>query len=288
MNKRKQTIIALIILILSVVMIVASVYYKQNYKEQTFDTIVYHLVRGPEKANTEVVGIALKVCIIPIILLTTILMIPITNFKRKIKIRKLQLYPIDRVVNNKIKYSVVILLVSIIFALGQIGLYTYIVNQLKRSEIFEEEYVANNKLAGVREIDNLESSTTYLWPVDGYYNLSSPYGWRNCPYHGREYHSGIDIPAPSGTPVKAAKNATVISSGWNGGYGNCVVLQHSDGGKTLYAHLRYINVTVNQEVSQGDVIGGVGTTGNSTGNHLHYEVWTGSNSDTRVNPMNYY
>jgi len=161
------------------------------------------------------------------------------------------------------------------------------VSSLKIVE-FEEEYVANNKLAGVREIDNLESSTTYLWPVDGYYNLSSPYGWRNCPYHGREYHSGIDIPAPSGTPVKAAKNATVISSGWNGGYGNCVVLQHSDGGKTLYAHLRYINVTVNQEVSQGDVIGGVGTTGNSTGNHLHYEVWTGSNSDTRVNPMNYY
>lgn len=141
MNKSRQTIVAIIILILSVVMIIASIYYKQNFKEQTFDTIVYHLIRGPEKANTEVVGIALKVCIIPIVLFVTILIIPMTNFKRKIRIKKLQFYPINKVVNNRIKYSLIILLISVIFALGQIGFYAYIVNQIRKSEVFEEEYI---------------------------------------------------------------------------------------------------------------------------------------------------
>lgn len=143
MNKKRQTIIAILILILSVVMVAASIFYKTNYAEQTFDTIIYHLLRGPEKANTEIVGIALRILIIPIILSVAILAIPLTNFKKEIKIGKLKIYPIKRVVNNKIKYSVVILLISIIFALGQIGLYTYIVNQLMRSEIFEEEYITS-------------------------------------------------------------------------------------------------------------------------------------------------
>ena len=157
MKKNKQIIISLVILILSIVMCVASVYYKVNYKEQTFETIMYHLLRGPEKANTEVVGIALKVCIIPIILLVIALSIPLTNFKKKIKIKKLQLYPIKIIVNNKIRYSVIILFISIIFALWQIGLYTYVFNQIQRSEIFEEEYVAaeNVKMTFPEEKRNL-------------------------------------------------------------------------------------------------------------------------------------
>ena len=105
MNKKRQTIIAILILILSVVMVAASIFYKTNYAEQTFDTIIYHLLRGPEKANTEIVGIALKILIIPIILSVAILAIPLTNFKKEIKIGKLKIYPIKRVVNNKIKYS---------------------------------------------------------------------------------------------------------------------------------------------------------------------------------------
>lgn len=146
MKQRKQTIISIIMIILSVVMVVASIYYKLNYKEQTFDTIIYHLLRGPEKANTEVVGIALKVCILPIIVMVMILSIPITNFRKKIRIKKFQLYPIEKILNNKIKYSVVILIISVAFALGQIGLYTYIYNQIQRSEIFEEEYVASENV----------------------------------------------------------------------------------------------------------------------------------------------
>lgn len=146
MEKRKQTIIALIILILSVVILVASSYYKINYAEQTFDTIIYHLARGPEKANTEVVGKALKVCIMPIILIVAILAIPLTNFEKKIKIKKLQIYPNEKILNHKIKYAVIVLILSIIFALGQIGLYTYIINQSQRSKIFENEYVASENV----------------------------------------------------------------------------------------------------------------------------------------------
>lgn len=146
MKNRKRTIIAIIILILSVTACVASVYYKVNYKEQTFDTIIYHILRGPEKANTEVVGIALKVCILPIILLVTLFSIPLTNFKKEIKIRKFKIYPIEKVLNYKIRYAVIILILSIIFALGEIGLYTYLVNQFNRSEIFENEYVASENV----------------------------------------------------------------------------------------------------------------------------------------------
>lgn len=145
MSKRKQKIIAIIILILSVTMVVASIYYKQNYKEQTFDTIVYHLLRGPEQANTEVFWIGLKVCIIPIIVLATLLILPIT-IDKTIRIKKFEVYPSDKILNNKIKYSLIILLISIIFALGQIGLYTYIANQLRKSELFEEEYVASENV----------------------------------------------------------------------------------------------------------------------------------------------
>ena len=146
MKTNKQTIIAIIILILSVVIMAASTYYKVNYAEQTFDTIIYHLARGPEKANTEVVGKALKVCILPIILIVVILTLPITNFGKKIKIRKIQIYPNEKILNHKIKYAVIILVLSIVFALGQIKLYSYIINQSQKSKIFEEEYVAGEKV----------------------------------------------------------------------------------------------------------------------------------------------
>ena len=146
MKKSKQTIIAIIILILSVVIIVASTYYKINYAEQTFDTIIYHLARGPEKANTEVVGKALKVCIMPIILIVVILAIPLTSFEKKIKIKKIQIYPNEKILNHKIKYAVIILTLSIVFALGQIGLYSYLINQSQKSKIFEDEYVTSENV----------------------------------------------------------------------------------------------------------------------------------------------
>lgn len=145
MKEKKQTIIAIILIILAAVICVASIYYKTNYAEQTFDTIIYHLLRGPEKANTEVVGIALKVCIIPIISIVAILVLPII-IKKNIRIKKLKIFPINIILKNKIKYSLIILLISVFFALGQIGLYTFIFNQLQRSEIFEDEYVTSESV----------------------------------------------------------------------------------------------------------------------------------------------
>jgi murein DD-endopeptidase MepM/ murein hydrolase activator NlpD len=85
-------------------------------------------------------------------------------------------------------------------------------------------------------------------------------------------HEGIDIGASSGTPIWAAAAGTVIWSGWRGGYGNCVVVDHGNGLATLYGHSSALLVPVGQRVSQGETIALVGSTGNSTGPHLHFEV----------------
>ena len=134
---------------------------------------------------------------------------------------------------------------------------------------------------------NSSSGKGFIWPVNGYRRVSSPFGWRTCPFHGREYHSGIDVPAPSGTPIVAAKSGVVIVSTYGSSYGNYVTIAHADGSRTLYAHMVSRSVSAGQTVSQGQKIGGVGTTGSSTGNHLHFEVWLNSSKSSRVNPVAY-
>ena len=150
---------------------------------------------------------------------------------------------------------------------------------------FEEEFIKNNKSA-YREIESLDAVA--VWPVDGYTRISSPYGWRNCPFHGREYHSGIDIPAPLNTPIRATKAGVVKTSTYSSSYGNYIVLSHYDGSTSLYAHLNKSYVSVGEEINRGVVIGAMGSTGTSTGSHLHFEMWTGKTNNTRVNPMNYF
>lgn len=108
--------------------------------------------------------------------------------------------------------------------------------------------------------------------LDGYFKWPVAGGKRSQGLHG---HNGIDIAAPSGTAVLAAAPGTVIlskSSGYNGGYGQYIVVKHSNGTQTLYAHLSANNVSSGESVDRGDVIGAVGSTGKSTGNHLHIEV----------------
>ena len=117
--------------------------------------------------------------------------------------------------------------------------------------------------------------------------MSSPFGYRNCPYHGQELHGGCDIPAPSGTPIRAAKSGVVVISTYGSSYGNYVVIAHSDGSRTMYAHQSQRAVSAGQTVSQGQTIGYVGSTGNSTGSHLHFELWLSSSSSSRVNPVAY-
>lgn len=111
-----------------------------------------------------------------------------------------------------------------------------------------------------------------IYPLMNPARVTSGFGWRTHPLTGRRrFHSGIDIGAPTGTPVVATATGTVVSAGWNGGYGKAIVIQHNDVQQTLYGHLSEISVQPGQQVTQGSVIGLVGSTGNSTGPHLHFE-----------------
>jgi len=115
--------------------------------------------------------------------------------------------------------------------------------------------------------------------------ISSIYGYRTHPITGRRtFHSGIDIAANSGNAVYAYSNGKVVEAGWNGGYGNCILIDHGNGLKTRYAHLSKIYVQAGQKVVTGNRIGTVGSTGSSTGPHLHFEVI--KNGQTK-NPLNY-
>ena len=111
-----------------------------------------------------------------------------------------------------------------------------------------------------------------IWPVYG--RLESGVGGRRNPFTGRghEYHEGQDIDAAWGTPVEAAASGKVTIAGWQRGYGNVVYVDHGSGISTRYGHLSRISVSIGQSVETGDIIGLVGSTGRSTGPHLHYEV----------------
>ena len=136
------------------------------------------------------------------------------------------------------------------------------------------------------QINNVVSESGFMWPLPGYYNLSSLFAGRIHPITGKpQHHTGIDIPAPSGTDILAAKSGVVTTSTYNNSYGNYVVVSHSDGTSTLYAHMVRRNCSKGDTVSQGQVIGYVGTTGSSTGNHLHFEVRV---NGSRVDPINYF
>jgi len=105
-------------------------------------------------------------------------------------------------------------------------------------------------------------------------SITSVFGYRSDPFESEnaEYHPGIDFRGQTGDPVKTTANGKVIFTGWKGGYGNCIIVKHNNDFETLYGHLSHINVHEGQDVNTGDVIGKVGSTGHSTGAHLHYEV----------------
>lgn len=129
----------------------------------------------------------------------------------------------------------------------------------------------------------VSGSGAFIWPVNGV--ITSPYGYRTHPIFGTTiYHSGIDIGVDYGTPVHAADSGVVVEAGWISGYGYAVVIDHGNGLSTLYGHNESLNVSSGQSVSQGQVIAYAGSTGNSTGPHVHFEVR--SNGDP-VDPSAY-
>ncbi len=148
----------------------------------------------------------------------------------------------------------------------------------KKQQQMEAERQKNNV--------TFETGSGYAWPLPGYYRLTSAFGGRVHPITGKYHsHTGIDIPAPAGTAILAAKGGQVITSGYDSSYGNYVVVDHGGGNSTLYAHMSKRSVSEGQIVTQGQQLGAVGSTGSSTGNHLHLEVRV---NYTRINPESVY
>jgi murein DD-endopeptidase MepM/ murein hydrolase activator NlpD len=123
-----------------------------------------------------------------------------------------------------------------------------------------------------------------VWPVEG--ETTDGFGVRGNPFGGgsSEFHPGQDIAAPRGTPVIATADGVVLKADWQNGYGQTVVIDHGNGLTTRYAHLSKIEVEAGREIRRGDELGQVGSTGRSTGPHLHYEVRIG---DVAVSPLHY-
>jgi murein DD-endopeptidase MepM/ murein hydrolase activator NlpD len=136
----------------------------------------------------------------------------------------------------------------------------------------ERELESQQRAAGIAGGgDHSGAAGTFSWPVTG--TITSPFGWRSNPFGGApEFHQGLDIAAPTGTTVTAAAGGTVIMAQWYGGYGNYILIDHGGGYSTGYGHLSAIYVTTGQSVQRGQAIGAVGSTGQSTGPHLHFEV----------------
>lgn len=130
----------------------------------------------------------------------------------------------------------------------------------------------------------LANSTPSIWPVKGY--ITSPYGRRLDPFNGKGvFHTGMDISAPYGSPVWATADGFVSMAGWDAGLGNCVRLLHGRNGfSTTYGHLKEYLVRPGQPVQRGELIGFVGSTGRTTGAHVHYEV---RSKGLTVNPYRY-
>ncbi len=158
-------------------------------------------------------------------------------------------------------------------------------------ELARQSESIQNMIAGVTKKSGPSSvkvsSTGFIYPISG--RISSPFGWRTHPiFKSRIFHSGIDIAGPNGGAIKASNDGKVIFSGWYGGYGKVVILDHGviNGQPitTLYAHMSAINVSNGQVVKKGQTIGREGSTGYSTGPHCHFEVRVNGKP---TNPLNY-
>jgi murein DD-endopeptidase MepM/ murein hydrolase activator NlpD len=140
-----------------------------------------------------------------------------------------------------------------------------------------------NKALGVGLVAPGATGETFAWPIRG--RLTSPYGWRDDPFTGvRTYHAALDMAATLGTPVKASMAGKVSSVGVNSVYGKFIIITHNNGYQTMYGHMSSTSVTQGETVKQGAKIGEVGSTGRSTGPHLHLALYKNGRA---VNPLDY-
>jgi len=154
-------------------------------------------------------------------------------------------------------------------------------------KIQKEMVIATDTIKTIKNFINIRSKVVKETPsiVSNNGHITSLFGWRRSPFSTeREFHTGIDIAAASGTPIRATAPGIVTLAGPNGGYGNCVRIKHKYGFETIYGHCRSLNTYVEEHVKQGDIIGYVGQTGQATGNHCHYEIRLGG---VAINPYPY-
>ena len=162
-------------------------------------------------------------------------------------------------------------------------LQTYVSGLEHSSQELEDRLQAIIRSRGAALGPIIPGTGRFIYPVSG--PITSPFGYRVHPVTGTtRFHSGLDFGVEFGTPIRCADNGVVIHADWYGGYGNCVIVQHSNGLSTLYGHQSKILVKQGDTILQGQVLGLVGSTGMSTGPHLHFEV---RQSGTPVDPLGY-
>lgn len=155
--------------------------------------------------------------------------------------------------------------------------------KLERSSEELTSIIQSKVAQNIKTQKDVQGSGSIDWPLRG--RITSRYGYRRHPYWGgRHFHTGLDVAAPYGTPIKAADSGVVILSKWWDGYGKAVVISHGNNMSTVYGHMSRIYVSNDSTVSKGQIIGLVGSTGYSTGPHLHFEV---RKSGKHRNPITY-
>jgi len=144
---------------------------------------------------------------------------------------------------------------------------------------FSEKYLQELEDSGIARKSIESKDTEFIWPLDGVGRVSSPFGQRN-----RNFHAGIDIPVAKGTPVVAAMDGKVVSCAFVGGHGNSILISHKNSFYTRYSHNSEIILKPGDEVKKGQIIALAGSTGNSTGPHLHFEIRF---NDIPLNPLDF-